>query len=183
MNWPQTALLLVFAYVGVFIQAAFDAPRQLLGAQLNPLPALVVYAALNPGSGAVVWLSLLGGLWSDALSANPLGISVLPLLGVGMGLHHWRDLLSREQPYAQAILGLLATGAVSLLTLLLLLTLGESPALGWRTFLQLAVVTLGGAVCAPLSFWLLTRLQSALFYRTVGPPPFRPDREIERGQS
>ena len=50
-----------------------------LGAQIDLLPALMVYAALNAGLPTVALLAVFGGLWFDTLSANPLGISILPL--------------------------------------------------------------------------------------------------------
>jgi len=47
--------------------------REWLGAQVDLLPALMVYAALYTGLANVAGLAVLGGLWFDGLSANPLG--------------------------------------------------------------------------------------------------------------
>ena len=66
---------------------------------------------------------MLGGLWFDSLSANPLGVSVLPLFVVGLAIHVKRELIVRDQTFAQVVLGAAAPAlAVPLLTLLLLLT-------------------------------------------------------------
>ena len=35
---------------------------------------------------------LLGGLWFDSLSANPLGVTVLPLFAIGLAIHLKREL-------------------------------------------------------------------------------------------
>jgi hypothetical protein len=37
-------------------------------------------------------------LWFDSLSANPLGISILPLFAVGFIIHLWRDLFYATNP-------------------------------------------------------------------------------------
>ena len=47
MNFFQPILILSAAYLVVFGEATFALPRQLLGAQIDLLPALMVYAALN----------------------------------------------------------------------------------------------------------------------------------------
>ena len=45
----------------------------------------------------------LGGLWFDSLSANPLGVSVLPLFLVGLAIHLNRELILRDQAFAQVV--------------------------------------------------------------------------------
>ena len=57
------------------------------GTQINLLPALIVVAAFYGGGRAVALLSICGGLWFDSLSANPLGVSILPLFVVGQFIH------------------------------------------------------------------------------------------------
>jgi hypothetical protein len=75
----QTILILAAAFLAVFGEAAAfpvfgeALPRHWLGAQVDLLPALMVYAALNTDIVTVSLLAVLGGLWFDALSANPLG--------------------------------------------------------------------------------------------------------------
>src|SRR2546427_12179292 len=78
MNWLNTIAILLVAFLPVFLESYFRGLRNLVGAQIDLLPALMVYAGLNAGISTVALLATLGGLWFDSLSANPLGITVLP---------------------------------------------------------------------------------------------------------
>jgi hypothetical protein len=51
------------------------------------------------------------------------------------------------------------------LTLLLLLTLGRAPLLGWGTLWQLLVLSVGGAIATPICFELFGWLQRTLVHR------------------
>ncbi len=182
MNWLNQLLILGAAFLAVFWETAFNGVRHLLGAQVDLLPPLMVYASLCAGLNTVVLLALLGGLWFDSLSANPLGVSVLPLFMIGLAIYAKRELILREQTFAQVVLGLAASVAAPVLTLLLLLTTGHTPLLGWGSLWQLVVMGLGGAVATPLCFILFGWLQRTLVHRRVSEPSFRPDREIRRGR-
>src|SRR5438094_1741843 len=118
MNWLNTILVLLVAYLAVFWEAAFNGVRHLLGAQIDLLPALMVYASLFGSLRTVGLLAVLGGLWFDSLSANPLGVSVLPLFLCGMVIVANRDLILREQTFAQLVLGFGASLVMPLLVLL-----------------------------------------------------------------
>src|SRR5712671_3570976 len=83
MNLLQTILILAFAFLAVFGEAAFPGVRHLLGAQVDLLPALMVYAALKTDSATVALLAIFGGLSFDSLSMDPLGVRILPLFAVG----------------------------------------------------------------------------------------------------
>ena len=107
MNWLNTIAILLIAFLVVFLESYFRGLRNLVGAQIDLLPALMVYASLSAGISTVALLATLGGLWFDSLSANPLGITVLPLLVIGLLIHSGRDMILREQRYAQFMLGLL----------------------------------------------------------------------------
>lgn len=182
MNWLQTILVLGAAFVAVFWEAAFGGVRYLLGVQIDLLPPLMVYASLYTGLTTVTLLSLCGGLWFDSLSANPLGVSVLPLFVIGLVLHRQRELVLRDQTFAQLVLGLAASAAAPLMTLLLLLTMGRAPLLGWGTLWQLVVLSVGGAVATPVCFELFGWLHRALVHQGDTQSSFRPDREIRRGR-
>src|SRR5216117_4569684 len=93
MNTLNTIAILLLAYLAVFLESYFRGLRNLVGAQIDLLPALMVYASLSAGISTVALLATLGGLWFDSLSANPLGITVLPLFVVGAAIHHWRELI------------------------------------------------------------------------------------------
>src|SRR5271165_4547440 len=133
MNWPNSILVLLSVVVAVFLEATCQGLRNLLGAQIDLLPALVVYATLTSGMATVSAVAVLGGLCFDSLSTNPTGISILPLFLVGFLIYPRRGLILREQYYARFILGLSASALVPLLTLLILLTMHRTPLLGWGT--------------------------------------------------
>jgi cell shape-determining protein MreD len=146
------------------------------------LPPLMVYAGLCSGLTTVVLLALCGGLWLDSLSANPLGVTVLPLFAIGMAIHLNRELILRDQTFAQVVLGLGASAAAPVLSLLVLLTMGHPPLLGWGTLWQLVVLSVGGAAATPICFEVFGWLERTLVHRGAVQPSFRSDREIQRGR-
>jgi rod shape-determining protein MreD len=176
-------LVLLATLLAVFWEAAFNGVRHLLGAQIDLLPALVVYASLCTGLTTMTLVAVLGGLLFDTLSANPLGVTVLPLFICGMALYRQRELVLRDQLFAQFCLGLAASAAVPLLTVLLLLTSRHAPLLGWGSLWQWIVMALGGAVATPIVFQFFDLFDRALNYRRASEPSFRPDREIRRGRN
>ena len=101
MNALNTTLILAAAFLAAFGEAAFPVLRHWLGAQVDLLPALMVYSALNTDIVTVSLLAVSGGLWFDALSANPLGISIMPLFAVGFVIYLQRELILRELPFAK----------------------------------------------------------------------------------
>jgi cell shape-determining protein MreD len=182
MSWIHTLFVLAIAYLAVFWESAFGGLRHILGAQVDLLPSLMVYAALCTDITTVTLLAVAGGLWFDSLSASPLGVSLLPLFLVGLAIHVKRDLMVRNQTFAQATLGLAATAAAQLLTLLVLLTKRQAPLLGWGTVWQLVVVCVGGAVATPIWFELFGWLDRTLVHPRADQSSFRQDREIRRGR-
>jgi len=182
MTWLNTVLILLAALLAVFWEAAFNGVRHMLGAQVDLLPSLMVYASLSAGLPTVALLAVLGGMSFDALSVNPLGVSVLPLFIIGLAIHLNRGLILRSQVFAQALLGLGASAIAPVLTLLFLLTAGREPLFGWGTLWQLIVMTLGGAVATPVCFEVFGWLNRILIHQAALPSSFRPDREIRRGR-
>lgn len=183
MNALRTTLLLVTAFLAVFWQAAFPGTARWLNAQIDLLPALMVFASLRTTPVMITALAVCGGLFFDSLSANPLGITILPLFVVGFVIYLRRDLILRDQPYAQFILGLAASATTPVLTVLLLLTAGEAPLLGWGSLWQWLVMSLGGAAATPIFFFLFEWCERAFGYQRVTQSSFRPDREIQRGRN
>ena len=181
-KWLKTVLILLVAFLATFWEAAFNGIRHLLGAQIDLLPALMVYASLYTSMRTVSLLAILGGLWFDALSANPLGVSVVPLFGAGFMIYLTRDLILREQTFAQFTLGLAASLFVPICVLLFLLTTGHEPLFGWGTLWQLLVMGLGGAITTPIIFEIFGWLERTFGYEGRSEPSFRPDREIRRGR-
>ena len=182
MSWQNTLFLLAAAVLAVFWEAAFNGLRNLLGAQIDLLPSLMIYAALFGNLGTVVMLALVGGLAFDSLSANPFGITVIPLFVIGFVVYSCRDLILRDQLFAQVALGLAAGAVAPLLALLLLLSTGAQPLLGWGTLWQWIVMSLGGAVATPLWFEIAGWLNRTFVYARVTQSSFRSDREIRRGR-
>jgi rod shape-determining protein MreD len=182
MNLLQPILILAFAYLAVFGQAALPGLHHLLGAQVDLLPVIMVYAALNTGLPTIALLAVSSGLWFDSLSANPPGITILPLFLAGFVIFLQRDLILRELSFAQIVLGTVASAVVPVLTVLLLLTAGNDPLLGWGSLWQWCVMTAGGAVATPVIFALFEWCHHALGYQRRTETSFRPDREIRRGR-
>jgi hypothetical protein len=180
MNLFNSILLLVIAFLAVFVESAFSLPHRLLGAQIDILPVLMIYAALNTEILTVSSLALFGGLWFDSLSANPLGITIVPLFTIGFPIWLWRDLLLRELPFAQVILGAVASGVVPAFTVLLLLNGSREPLIGWGSLWQWIVMIAGGAAATPLVFGLFEWCSHALGYQPLKENSFRSDREILR---
>lgn len=182
MSWFNTIAILLVAYLAIFFQATFNECRQLLGVQVDLVPSLVVYAALSGGVLTYTIVAICSGLWIDSLSANPLGISLLPFFLVGLVIHQFSDLLLRQQPFAQFVLGLCATAAVPVLTLVLLMNTQIQPLLSWFSLWQWIVVSLLGGLATPLWFLVFERIGETFNYRPLGESSFRPDRQIKRGR-
>ncbi len=182
MRILNSILVLAAAFLVVFGEAVLFGPRHWLGAQVDLLPALMIYAALNTDIFVVALLAVLGGLLFDSLSANPLGLSILPLFVMGFPIYLQRDLILRELPFAQVILGGIASAVVPLIALLLLLTAGKHPLLGWGSLWQWMIMTAGGAAATPIFFALFDWFDHAFGYQPIKESSFRPDREILRGR-
>ena len=183
MNSLNTIFILVIAYVAVFLEAHVGFIRNTFGAQVDLLPALMVFTALTSDIVTVVLLAILGGLFFDSLSLNTLGVSILPLFLIGFVIYRERELLLREHPFAQFIMGAVASVLHPVMTLFLLMNDGNVPLLGWRSVWQLIVMAIGGGIAAPLFFKLFARVQNALTYQPRIDAPFRADRQIKRGRS
>ena len=181
MNALNTTLILAAAFLAAFGEAAFPIPHHWLGAQVDLLPALMVYAALSADIATVSLLAVFGGLWFDALSANPIGISIMPLFAVGFVIYLKRELILRELPFAQLVLGAIASAVTPALSILLLLTGGQKPLLGWGSLWQWLVMAAGGAIATPIIFQFFIWCRQALGYQPRVETSFRPDREIRRG--
>jgi rod shape-determining protein MreD len=168
--------------LAVYWEAAFSGLRQVFGAQVDLLPALVVYASLYGSIATLSMVAACGGLFFDSLSLNPFGISVLPLFCIGLAIHSSRELILRDQTFAQAFLGFAASLMAPVLVLLLLLTTRHEPLFGWGTLWQLIVMSVGGAAATPILFEIFGFLNRLLGHAAPGPSSFRPDREIRRGR-
>ena len=182
MNAVNTIFILALAFMSVFVEASFGSFRRLLGVQMDLLPGLMVYASLTSGIFTVTLLAVLGGLWFDALSANRLGVSILPLFMIGFLVQQFRHLILREQTYAQLVIGFSASGFAPLLTLVILFTFGADPIIGFGFTWQWFVMTVVGGLLVPLYFRLFDKVYRTLGYERAVETSFRQDREIARGK-
>ncbi|MEO6036225.1 MAG: hypothetical protein ABIQ35_13295 [Verrucomicrobiota bacterium] len=182
MNALNPVIILLAAFVAVYFESSFSWFRSLFGAQIDLLPPLMVYASLTSGIITVTVLSIIGGLLFDSLSANPLGVSVLPLFLIGYAIHRFHGLLLREQLYAQFAFGAGASLLTPLFTLLVLLSGDTNPLVGWGNVWQFLVIAISGGLLTPVCFVILDRLSRALNYQPVAQVAFRPDREIKRSR-
>jgi rod shape-determining protein MreD len=183
MSAINTIILFAVTYLAVFLAGYLSGFRDLLGAQFDLLPVLMVYCGLSANLPIVTAEAILGGCLFDSLSANPMGVTLVPLFMIGFVIQRRRELILRDQPYAQFILGAAASVMVPLLSLLLLLAGGHEPIIGWGSVWQLTVLALTGGCMTPVCFWFFDRLQRMLSYKTVSETSFRPDREIKRGRA
>lgn len=183
MSGLNTIFILALAYVSVFLEAHVGFVRNIFGAQIDLLPALMVFTALTTDLLSVVLLAVVGGLMFDSLSVNPLGVSILPLFLIGFVIYQQRELLLREHPFAQFIMGVVASILHPVMTLFLLMNGGSVPLIGWKSLWQLFVMAWGGGVATPVFFKLFARIANALTYQPRVDAPFRADRQIKRGRS
>lgn len=182
VNYLNTAAVLLIAYLAVFLESSPFGLRHWIHTQIDLLPALMVYCGLSTGLITLCLTAVLGGLWFDTLSSNPLGISILPQFLVGFAVYQTRDLILRDQPYARLLLGVAASAAAPLLTVLLLFGGGYRPLIGWGSLWQWVVMAVGGGLLTPVCCWMFERLNGALAYRRHSESTFRSDREIKRGR-
>jgi rod shape-determining protein MreD len=182
MTWLNTIILFVVTVLAVYWEAAFGGVRRLFGAQVDLLPPLIVYASLYGSLRTVTMVAMVGGLLFDSLSANPLGITVLPLFLCGLAIHSGRELILRDQTFAQAVLGYGVSLVTPIMILVMLLTTRHEPLFGWGTIWQIMVMSIGGAIATPIIFELFGLLNRLFGHAASGPSSFRPDREIRRGR-
>ena len=71
MNVFNTIFVLTSAFLAVFGETVFSATRHLFGAQIDLLPALMIYAALNTNVVSVSILAVAGGLWFEPQALSP----------------------------------------------------------------------------------------------------------------
>jgi hypothetical protein len=182
MNALSHIIVLVAAFLAVYLECTFDLFRNILGAQVDLLPALIVYASLTHSILFVAVLAFCGGLFFDSMSANAFGVSVTPLFFCGLIIYRYRTLLLREKPYAQFVLGTAASATAPLLSLLTLLTLDRNPMFGGGTIWQIVVMAVFGGCITPLLFRFFDRANRTFNYAILPDSSFRSDREIKRGR-
>ena len=183
MIWLNSIFILVICYLAIYLEGSVFLLREWFGAQLDVLPAIIVYTALQEDLVTVGLTALLSGLLFDSLSANNLGVSAFSLLAVGIALQQFRGLLLRGEWTAQFLLGAGASLVCPLISIMVLMSLGNAPLLSWSTVWQLLFMAAGGGVCTPLCFRLFAWLNRTFNYQPAPEPGFRLNREMKRGRS
>jgi rod shape-determining protein MreD len=174
-------LLFLTAWLAVFGQTQFAPVVWWTGTPLCVLPALTIYAALSHPLGVVAGFSIFAGLALDSISANRLGVSILPLFLCGFVTHARQHLILRDQAYARFWLGLGAGVAVPLLTRLLL-SLGQRSPLGDVFGSSIAVSAIVNALACPLLFLGFDRFREVFEYKPMIESSFRQDRQLKRSR-
>jgi rod shape-determining protein MreD len=175
-------IFLIFGQAAIFLQARFTLVRDALGVQIDLVPALVVYAAARFDVTTAVVAVAAVGLLMDALSANPLGVSLLAYTIVCGITLYFRELLLPESRTAQVLLGAAATAACEAVAVLILFLAGTQPLLGAGSIYHLLLVSGVGGLMTTVWFWLFEALDDALRYKEMPESSFRADREIARGR-
>ena len=154
-----------------------------LGFQPDLTPALLVCAGLTLGAGQVSTSAMLTGLWLDRLSANPLGLSVLPLFVVGWVVFTFRELILRDELVAQFYLGTAAGAAVPVFQVWLLWLIGATPLIGWEMGVWWLINALLCGAAVPL-FARLAKLLDRWFSHPLHDPNRWPNenRQIVRSK-
>ena len=208
MNWIHPITVLLTVLLLAFAQSVLPGFRELTSVQPDLLPSVMVYVALHAGLPMTAATALVGGLAFDSLSAGPFGLSVVPLVGIGVFLHLRREVLLRESAWAQALLGAAAALVSSASSLLLLRVLwpllagspgpgGNSgawpeaipslthePLVGPGLLWQWLVMAGVGAVGTPALYGFFRWVDTTFQYQPAPKSGYRADRdrEIARGR-
>lgn len=183
MNRVPITVLFLTTWLTVFGQTQFPSLTGSLGIPLDLRPALIVYAALSHGLPTLLGISLVAGLGTDALSANPIGVSLVPCFVLGLILNLRQHLLLREQGYAQMWLGLAGGMTLPLMTWALLLVHDRSAPMGFGIFFRILSIGILNAAACPALFLVFDGLRDIFDYKPISEMGFRNDREIKRGRN
>ena len=180
MNRLETISILLAAWLAVAFEVSFNGFRNWFGAQVSLLPPLMVYVALTSSLPSVVLLAIVGGLAQDSFSANPLGVTTVALALTGFLLHYKRDLVLRDQAYAQVMIGFLGSSLVPACVVLALTNSRQPVPLTAGLAGQWFVMAVGGALATPLVFRLFAQLSRWFSYQSLPETRFRDTRQIKR---
>jgi hypothetical protein len=170
MKTFYTLGLLVIALFALYLTATLEWPQRITGTRIDPLPALMVCAALRAPLRALTLLAVFGSLWQTSLSADPPGISMIPLFAVGVAVSLNRRAIHTRLWSARFAVGAAAGVLVPLATVGTLMALGREPLLGWFSLWQLAVMSLASGLLALLFFPLLQWLDKTVENQPLAAP-------------
>ena len=165
-----TLTVLLIALISIYVASAWNLPRHLLGAQLNPLPALMLVVALRSPISTIGMLSIFGSFAQSALSSNPLGLSLIPLYLFGFIVHMYSHSLSHHHSGSRLALGAAAGALIPIMSLGLLLLTNKEPLFGWFTLWQWAIGTLSSGLIALMFFPLIEWLDKSVEEQPLAAP-------------
>ena len=180
MKGLQSIAILLLAALLPGVASSISLFVRTVGLQPEVLPPLMVCAGLLAGLPTILAAALIGGLCIDALSLNPMGVSVVPLALIGLTIHSTRDVLLAESTYAHAMLGTGAGLLAPMATWAIVVLTGGAPLAGAHLLWITGAGAVSGAVLTPACFALLRIAQQWFGYKPWPSVGFRPDREIVR---
>jgi rod shape-determining protein MreD len=164
--------LIIAVVAAMALQCALAAVLNVAGAKLDLMPAVVVFAALFGSWNRALLTAVACGLLLDALSFQPLGMSVAPFAAAAAVINHFQRILYRDNIALQFALGGATSFAASVWTWLLLA--GSETPLPFELRIAAKMVLIANltALGTPVVLWLL---RSAVRW-----PGQRPgDKEVE----
>ena len=170
MKSYSTLTILLIALVSIYVASAWNLPRQLFGAQLDPLPALMLVVALRSPISTIGMLSIFGSFAQSALSSNPFGLSLIPLYLFGFIVHLYSRSLYHHHSGSRLALGAAAGALIPIMSLGLLLVTNKEPLFGWFTLWQWAVGTLSSGLIALMFFPLIEWLDKSVEEQPLAAP-------------
>ena len=162
--------LLVIALLALYLANTLDWHQHITGTRIDPLPALMVCAALRAPVHALMLLAVFGSLWQTSLSADPPGISMIPLFAVSVAVSLNQRAIHTRLWGARFAAAATAGAFVPLFTLGLLMLLGREPLLGWFSIWQLGLMSFSSGLLALIFFPLLEWLDRAVEDQPLAAP-------------
>lgn len=147
--------LFLAVVLAMALQCTLAAVVNISGAKLELVPAMVVFAALFANWRRALFVAVAGGLLFDALSYQPLGLSVAPLAVATVAINHFQRVLYRRNILLQIALGGATSFAVSVWTWMLLRFTATPLPLQLDILEKIVLIALLAAAGTPLLLWLL----------------------------
>ncbi len=147
--------LFLSVVVAMALQCVLAAVINLAGVKLDLMPAVVVFAALYASWRRAIFVAVAGGLLLDALSFQPLGLSVAPLAIAAAAINHFQRVLYRDNMLLHAALGGATSLAASLWTWMLLRFTATPLPFQFGIVGKIGLIALLAAVGTPLLLSLL----------------------------
>lgn len=166
MNREQLIALFAATFLAVFLEVWLDLPRAWLSTAVSFLPSVLVYAAVRYPVHGITLVAVVGGLWHDSFSANPLGTSTAALFAAGYVLQRNREVIMHQLLFSRVVLGFAAGVVVPMLTLGLMSVTQREVPWHWALPGQILLQGLAAAVFTPLIFRLFARFHRDFTFAT-----------------